>query len=270
MSDIGERIYQRRKELKITQHDLAEMIDVSDKTVSRWETGSTIPDASQIPLIACALKCEPNDLFDKEEAERSLAKPGEAKDVKKPFVVSIYAASGLALLSAILFALMVTLDIEGTGFLISGTTFAVASVCVYLASEALFFRAYSGRRRKEGEQRTDFLLSVVYFALICFLPAAVLSISIFHNISNELPKAIVCQGLYLLFVGLVFVFFKIKGQRLNRKTMPITLFFLSIGISITFFVLMFLGHPILIQASIIGMAFDIIIAAIAALTSTKA
>ena len=29
MNEIGERIYKRRKELKMTQRDLAEMIDVS-------------------------------------------------------------------------------------------------------------------------------------------------------------------------------------------------------------------------------------------------
>ena len=38
MNIIAENITRRRKELNMTQRELADKLNVSDKTVSRWET----------------------------------------------------------------------------------------------------------------------------------------------------------------------------------------------------------------------------------------
>ena len=37
-----------RKARQLTQHDLADIIGISDKTVSRWETGRGMPEVSLI------------------------------------------------------------------------------------------------------------------------------------------------------------------------------------------------------------------------------
>ena len=41
---IGKFISEKRKELKLTQAQLAEKLGVTDKTVSRWENGNYMPD----------------------------------------------------------------------------------------------------------------------------------------------------------------------------------------------------------------------------------
>lgn len=43
---IGRFIAERRKELNVSQKQLAEHIGVTDKTVSKWETGMRMPDAT--------------------------------------------------------------------------------------------------------------------------------------------------------------------------------------------------------------------------------
>ena len=43
---IGRFLKELRKEKNITQEQLAEKIKVSGRTVSRWETGSNMPDIS--------------------------------------------------------------------------------------------------------------------------------------------------------------------------------------------------------------------------------
>lgn len=50
--EIGNRIVQLRKEKGVTQMQLAEAIGVSDKAVSKWETGGSYPDITLIPAIA--------------------------------------------------------------------------------------------------------------------------------------------------------------------------------------------------------------------------
>ena len=43
---IGAFIARRRKALKLTQAQLAERLGVTDKAVSKWETGRCLPDAA--------------------------------------------------------------------------------------------------------------------------------------------------------------------------------------------------------------------------------
>ena len=50
---IGSFLKELRKEKKITQEAFAEILQVSGRTVSRWETGSNMPDIS---LLAVFLK----------------------------------------------------------------------------------------------------------------------------------------------------------------------------------------------------------------------
>lgn len=45
---IGAFIAEMRKVRQLTQHDLADIIGISDKTVSRWETGRGMPEVSLI------------------------------------------------------------------------------------------------------------------------------------------------------------------------------------------------------------------------------
>jgi len=51
----GNTIFNLRNKLKLTQKELADQLFVSDKTVSKWETGKGFPDISLIEPLAEAL-----------------------------------------------------------------------------------------------------------------------------------------------------------------------------------------------------------------------
>lgn len=52
----GKTIKELREKQKLTQRELAEMINVSDKTVSKWETLKGLPDVAIIEDLAKALR----------------------------------------------------------------------------------------------------------------------------------------------------------------------------------------------------------------------
>lgn len=52
MKDMGEIIAKLRKGAGFTQEKLAAMVGVSSQTVSKWETGTTMPDILLLPIIA--------------------------------------------------------------------------------------------------------------------------------------------------------------------------------------------------------------------------
>ncbi len=59
----GAMIKRLREERKISQNTLAEAIGVSDKAVSRWETGRGYPDITLIEPLAAALGVSVIELF---------------------------------------------------------------------------------------------------------------------------------------------------------------------------------------------------------------
>lgn len=59
----GKTIKELREKRNITQRELAEIISVSDKTVSKWETGKGLPDIAIIEDLAKALGTSITELF---------------------------------------------------------------------------------------------------------------------------------------------------------------------------------------------------------------
>lgn len=64
---IGKFIAYRRKKQGLSQKQLAEQIDVTDKTISKWETGNRLPDASILLKLSEALQIDVNELLAGEE-----------------------------------------------------------------------------------------------------------------------------------------------------------------------------------------------------------
>ena len=70
--NIGKFISQKRKEKNLTQEQLAEKLAVSNKTVSKWETGKCMPDYSIIEMLCKELGITMTELMDGEEHEKSI------------------------------------------------------------------------------------------------------------------------------------------------------------------------------------------------------
>lgn len=61
---IGSKIQELRQKQKLTQKELGDLINVSDKTVSRWETDKCLPDVTMMSSIATALGVTVAELYD--------------------------------------------------------------------------------------------------------------------------------------------------------------------------------------------------------------
>ena len=61
---LGEKILELRQSNKMTQKQLADLLNVSDKVVSRWETGKSLPDVTLMKDIAKIFNVSISDLYD--------------------------------------------------------------------------------------------------------------------------------------------------------------------------------------------------------------
>ena len=62
--NMGETIKQLRKRKGISQETLAQVLGVSCQAVSKWETGTTMPDIGLVPAIAAFFDVSIDTLFD--------------------------------------------------------------------------------------------------------------------------------------------------------------------------------------------------------------
>ena len=64
---IGRFISERRKEKGLTQMQLAEKLNITDRAVSKWETGKAMPDSSIMLSLCDILGISVNELLNGEE-----------------------------------------------------------------------------------------------------------------------------------------------------------------------------------------------------------
>ena len=68
---ISNLIKNKRKELGITQSQLAEKLFVTEKAISRWETGKGTPNISLLIPLANELKIDVSELLNGEENKKN-------------------------------------------------------------------------------------------------------------------------------------------------------------------------------------------------------
>lgn len=60
---LGENIYNLRKSKKLSQEQLAELINVTRQTISNWELGETSPNPEQLKLLSKTLNVSVDELL---------------------------------------------------------------------------------------------------------------------------------------------------------------------------------------------------------------
>ena len=68
LKKTGSLIAQQRKSKNLTQRELAELLGVTDKAISRWETGTGFPDVSILEQLAKALDLTITEIVNGERA----------------------------------------------------------------------------------------------------------------------------------------------------------------------------------------------------------
>ena len=66
---IGKFIQEKRKKVNLTQNEIAEKLDITDRAVSKWERGLCLPDAGTMPKLCEILRISINDLFSGEKVD---------------------------------------------------------------------------------------------------------------------------------------------------------------------------------------------------------
>jgi len=230
MNIIAENIARRRKELGLTQRELAEKLNISDKTLSRWETDKQIPDALMIPEIAKALDMSIGELYGVEEngqcgASNSYTKNGVIEEIDyariNAYKIVLLAGVFLIILGSGIYSFMGTLwNYMKVGVLL----LLIIGLAIFLIGELTFEEFY---RRKDNQDVYEkvhkrwFEITVPLTGLMIgiVIPAVKSPIvTMFNNWDAILPL--------LLFQGCALILYR----RENNKKNALHYIFAGIGI----------------------------------------
>jgi transcriptional regulator with XRE-family HTH domain len=135
---IAKNLTYYRKEKDLTQFQLAEKLGYSDKAISKWERGESIPDIYTLYTLADLYRCDVFDLLeDKEKTKR------ETK--KNKFIISLMAVGLVWLTATVIFMFW---SIIGESLSDSSSPYWITWIYAILASfiVAVIFAKIWGKR----------------------------------------------------------------------------------------------------------------------------
>ena len=116
---IAEKIKQLRKDNNMTQEDLAEKLNVSRQTISKWETNIAIPDADNIVAISKLFNITTDELLDYKV---------QTVQKKKQFIIDMGVLL-FGIIGFIVFAiLLMTNQIDETSSVITINGYGIAAI----------------------------------------------------------------------------------------------------------------------------------------------
>ena len=123
MKSIGETIASFRKQKGMTQNELAEKMNVTDKAVSKWERDLSCPDINTISKLA--------DILDVSVEELLKAKKKEDSNTKmKDLINLIFKAIALAMgIAVVVLNILNQIDIKSSIIMLG---IGIACIAIYL------------------------------------------------------------------------------------------------------------------------------------------
>ena len=209
---IAEKIKGRRKELDMTQKELAKILCVSNKVVSKWETGTSLPDVVMCKELARVLEIDLLSLIESEDYERA-----SKKKSKKAMVIRLINYYSLALLLTCISMFTVYLpDTVPTHFNINGEANAFGSKYVLfgaligllaVAVAANIFMSIFYYKRK-NERPLFFLMIASLIVTVIIIPSVIATMVLagreveFNSLGGDMLSI-----LTILFFGFLLIIF---------------------------------------------------------------
>lgn len=184
---VGSFLRELRKEKQLTQEQLAERFGVTNRSVSRWETGSNMPDLSILVELADFYDADIRDIIDgerkgedmnKEEKERLQLVADYAETEKNTLLMRLRIFSIVGLVSLIAGLVMLVLGGDNNlpvydylmGMLM-GVSIGALLVAVFYSTGAL----ENMRKRKRTLMKVLLVISIL-FLLGTFIAAIIASL----------------------------------------------------------------------------------------------
>lgn len=217
-TDVGNRIANRRKEKGLTQLQLAESLNVSNRTVSKWENGDGYPDITILPNLSDILEISIDELI---RGEKSYENPGK-KQADTDEYSDNSTATKVTVLNVVSFGLVIFASVSGIitelvfyrylafGYIIE--RYIVIAIAMILAAGIIMYCCYNVKYRKSTSlfEWSNYWMTVLAFSFPVFL---------FFRCShwfNNVPEGIGFFVFYSYIIAVVSLFIILKKKHKSK------------------------------------------------------
>ena len=168
MNNLKEIISERRKALRLTQKDLAAKLNVSDKVISKWETGTSLPDLSLVNALSEVLEISVNELLSAKELTKpvtnELVDDGLIYQYKLKFIIAV----ALMVFGVILIPIYMSFYEENLAIILMviSVAFILLSLTIFIANIIKFRGTYTKFYYQKPYDRVFYLYNLVIIDII--------------------------------------------------------------------------------------------------------
>lgn len=184
---IGSFLRELRKEKQLTQEQLAEQFGVTNRSVSRWETGSNMPDLSILVELADFYDVDIRDIIDgerkgeyvnNEEKERLQLVADYAENEKNTLLVRLRIISIVGLVSLVAGLVMLVLGGDNNLPVYDYLVGSLIGIAIGALLVAVFYSTgiLESMRKKKRKHMKVLLVICVLFLLGTLIAAIVVSL----------------------------------------------------------------------------------------------
>ena len=238
--DLGKRIYELRKEKNLSQGELAEMLDVSRQSISKWETNASVPELDKLIKMSEIFGISLDSLVKgTEESEQQVKKTPPEAEVIYSEKSQTQKIVGAILLSVGLLAFLVLTALGGLfgGLLFSSPFITCGIICLVFKKRVLLwcawdvfflFDAYlayaTGISRGSvlltmqwTEQMNFARLYTAWASLICLIFLIIATLISFRKyVFKPNKKKVIIIGSLILFTIFLMVYTQLYGESISR------------------------------------------------------
>lgn len=200
---IGTFLRELRKEKGLTQEQLAEVLNVSGRTISRWETGTNMPDLSVLIQIAEFYEVEVKEILDGErkgeimdkELKETLSRVADYNTLEKEKALKIGNTAFGFTFAVCVTMIVVQLLITGNLSLVAGETAILLVGGIFYLGVMIYHGLWEKGSKLKNTPFTDGVISIICAGVFSALLAAV-----YLKLGASVTKT--AQVVSLFFVGI--------------------------------------------------------------------
>lgn len=139
---LGERICKYRTEKKMSQTDLADVLEVSRQSISKWETDGSVPELDKLIKLSQVFGITLDELIlDQKQQEQPAASAAKIIYVEKPAPSSAQKIAGVVLLcfSALLWLMIALFGDVLAGLVLAAPFAGCGLICLLVRKDALLW-----------------------------------------------------------------------------------------------------------------------------------
>ncbi len=215
VNNLGERLFELRRDKKLSQEEVAEKLNVTRQTVSKWETNQSMPDLDKIVPLCELYEITPNELFGKLKENKPTKNTEYVIDLKEEKLKTKKKAKGIAISIVLYFLgvvwIMIAIPVVNMNPIVASAIFLL--ICG-IATGIITYACISYKKTKIPEENiNDKLINQISDVVAIIVLIFYLIIS-FKTMAWHLTWIIwVIYGLFAEILKLVFMLRNLKDEK---------------------------------------------------------